>query len=78
MTMTPFLKDLAERVIWTFVQSASAALILAGFTSLDPLQAAAIGGVTAVLSVLKGAAAFRLNELGTPQLGSRTYSHNND
>lgn len=56
--MSPFLKDLAERVVRTFVAAATAALVLPA-TDLYSMAAwksaavaAAIAGVTAVLGVI--------------------------
>lgn len=57
--------DIVERVLWTFAQGAAATLLLSGAFDIDTWKAAAIGGVAAVLSMLKGLAASRLGVLGT-------------
>lgn len=59
------LLDIAERVAWTFIQGAAATLLLSGFLNIAAWKAAAIGGVAACLSMLKGLAASRLGVLGT-------------
>jgi hypothetical protein len=53
-----FLKDVAERAFWTFVQAAIAAYTVTG--GKDAAKAAAIAGAAAVLSLLKGIAASRI------------------
>jgi hypothetical protein len=59
--------DIAERVVWTFVQAFSG--VMTGSTFFDwgipAWQAAAGAGLAAVFSTLKGVAAGRLNKLGT-------------
>jgi hypothetical protein len=72
--MSPFLKDLAERVVWTFVQAFGGAFTVAAFSDIDAWQAALVAGAAAVLSLLKGVAASRLTR-GTAQLGVSTYMH---
>lgn len=69
MTISPFLKDLAERVLWTAVQAGTANYLVTG--SIDAVQTAVIA---AVFSLLKGVAAARLARKGTAQLGVTTYS----
>lgn len=49
--MTPFLKDLAERSIWTFVQAAAASLVVTGLTRDGWVVAAVAGGLAAVKAV---------------------------
>lgn len=49
--MTPFLKDLSERSIWTFVQAAAASLIITGLTRDAWLIAAVAGGLAVVKAV---------------------------
>lgn len=71
--MSPFLRDLAERVLWTALQSATSAALLAPAFNLDALQVAGFAALTAVLSLLKGVAASRLAGKGTAQLGTTTY-----
>jgi hypothetical protein len=89
-----FWTDLAERVLWTFVQAFAGSLASVpllevvlpdGTVDLTGLQtiltAATIAGLSAVLSVLKGVAAARLGNAGTAQIlptGRETYDHGLD
>jgi hypothetical protein len=57
------LADIAERVIWTFIQGAAATLMLSGFLDIEAWKAAAVGGVAAVLALVKGTAA---SQIGSP------------
>ena len=57
--VSPFLKDLVERSVWTFVQAAAAALIISGFTRDGWLVAAVAGGL-AVLKAVGIAAGVKL------------------
>ena len=63
--------DLGERCVMTFIQS-FAALLLAGTAGIDlsvsTAQAAAVSGLAAVLSILKGFAAPRLVGDKSPSL----------
>lgn len=59
-TATTYLKDLAERVLASFVAGAVAAALAAGPLGLlhaTAWQSVAVGGLTAVVSLLKGIAA---------------------
>lgn len=56
-------RDVAERVLWTFVQAFLGAFVVVSFTDVDPLEGAAIAGLTAVFSLIKNVAARRLKEL---------------
>ncbi|MCL4836458.1 MAG: hypothetical protein KJ058_00645 [Thermoanaerobaculia bacterium] len=49
--MTPFLKDLAERSTWTFVQAAAASLVITGLTRDAWLIAAVAGGLAAIKAI---------------------------
>lgn len=69
-----WLKDAAERIVWTFIQGFAGALILAQTLDLETLEAAALGGLMAALSAVKAVAAGRLGG-DTAQLGARTYSY---
>jgi len=62
-----FVRDLAERVVWTFVQAFLGTLSAAPLVGLDVsmLKVAALAGAAAVLSFLKGVAASRLGTPGT-------------
>lgn len=69
--MTPYLRDLTERVLMTFAGG-----FLAGFvvdaTSIADLamwQAAALSGVAAVVSLLKGLAARRTGSPDSAGIG---------
>jgi hypothetical protein len=73
-------KDAAERVVWTFIQGASAILTVdqLGWIDLGDQsiwKAAAAGGVGAVFSLIKSVAAERLTPGGTAQMGAHTYSY---
>jgi hypothetical protein len=64
-----YLRDVLERVAWTFLQAFAATLIASGFFSVDNvtdlsiLQKAGVAGVAAVLSLLKGVVA---SQIGSP------------
>lgn len=47
-----FLKDMAERVIWTFIQSAAAVMIVETSWTPDVLKVAATAGAIAVLKAI--------------------------
>ena len=59
-----WIKDAAERVAWTFLQGALATGSLEQLATgdLDAWRAAAVGGVAAVLSLLKAIAARRMGD----------------
>lgn len=57
--MKTIYKDLIERVTWTAVQAFLAAFTIGG---VDNAKAAAIAGVAAALSVIKGFAATRVGD----------------
>ena len=50
---TAFFRDLAERAISTYVQTAIGLLIVSGVTDLAALQTAAVAAIPAALSVVK-------------------------
>jgi len=59
-----YARDLAERVIWTFLQSFAGALVtggvldgVSGVADITGWQAAGLAGVAAVISLIKGLAA---------------------
>ena len=63
-----FIRDLLERVVWTFIQSFLGVLavdqaLLDG--DLGAVKVAAAAGAAAVASVIKGVAASRLGDKGT-------------
>lgn len=62
-----FARDLAERVLWTFVQAFLGTLTVAPIVDVDlpTVKVAALAGAAAVLSLLKGVAASRLGTPGT-------------
>ncbi|MFJ3663168.1 holin [Streptomyces sp. NPDC090119] len=53
-TARTYARDLAERVVATFLQAFVGALILTSPFDLGMWQAAAMGGVAAALSLIKG------------------------
>lgn len=55
--MSVFLKDLRERVVWTFVEGFAASLVLTEMTDKSMWLAALGGGTAAVLALLKGVVA---------------------
>lgn len=65
-----YLRDLLERVVATFCQGALgavgvdalAAAAASGPVDVDPLRAALVGGVAALLSLIKGWAARRVGD----------------
>lgn len=57
---------IAERVVWTFVEGACATLLLGGAFDLSALEAAALGGVAAVISLVKNIAGIRLGDPTSP------------
>jgi len=59
-TASVYAKDLAERVIWTFLGGTAAVIVAAGPADMFHAsfwQAAGTGGVAAVVSLVKGLAA---------------------
>jgi hypothetical protein len=73
-------KDALERLLWTFIQGATAILTAAQFGWVEMgdgqlWKAAAAGGVAAVFSLLKSFAAERLTASRTAQWGAKTYSY---
>jgi Putative lactococcus lactis phage r1t holin len=60
-----FLK-IAERVIWTFIQGAAGALMLGPAFNISALEAAALGGLMAVLSMVKNVAASHVGDHNSP------------
>jgi hypothetical protein len=67
-------RDLAERVVWTFLQAFGAMLVVSGFfsvegvTDLSNLQKAGVGGMAAVLALLKGVVAKSVGDKNSPSL----------
>ena len=60
-----FVKDLAERVIVTFL---GAALAVFSVSDLSSAKAAGIAGIAAVLSLIKGLIATKVGNAGTASL----------
>lgn len=52
--MTPYAKDLAERVTATFVQAFLGAVTVTEFSDSSMWAAAAVAGVSAAISLIKG------------------------
>jgi uncharacterized membrane protein len=59
MISRPFLRDLAERAIATYVQVLIGLLMVSGVTDLSVVKTAAIAAIPAALSVVKSAIAER-------------------
>lgn len=57
-------RDVAERVIWTFVQAATSALAMGPWLKIEAWEAALLAGGAAVLSLIKNVAKSRLDQLG--------------
>jgi hypothetical protein len=51
--------DIAERAVWTFLQAFAGAFVVADLTTA---KTAALAGLAAVLSLVKGLAASRLGD----------------
>lgn len=74
-----FVRDLVERVAWTFAQAFLGAITLpalvdivsGGEAAMPTLHAALLAGAAAVLSMLKGVAASRLGTPGTASTADR-------
>lgn len=60
-----FLLDAAERVFWTFVETFTATLIMAGALEMSTVKAAALAGIASVLAVVKALAASQVGQKGT-------------
>ena len=58
-----FLRDLAERTLATFAEAFAALLIASGAGLLDAdwLTAASVAGMTALVTLLKGVAAYKID-----------------
>jgi hypothetical protein len=59
MFTRPFLRDLAERAISTYLQAFAGLLIAAGVVDATTLEAAAVAAIPAALSVVKSVLAER-------------------
>lgn len=59
------LYDIAERFLWTFIQGATATFLLSGFLGVDQWKAGVVGGLSAVLALLKGVAAVHVGNPAT-------------
>ena len=62
-------RDLAERLVWTFVAAATGALAGAPLFDLEPWQAAALAGCAAVVDFVLLVARWRLRVLPSPGEG---------
>lgn len=68
--MSVYWSSVAERVIWTFVQSFTAVLVAAGpadLVSVSTAEAAGVAGLAAVASLIKNIAA---KQIGDPEVPS--------
>lgn len=70
-TAAAYGKDLAERVVATFLQAFVGALVLTTPFDVSMWQAAAMGGVAAALSLVKGIAARVFGDPNSASLSSR-------
>lgn len=67
--MTPSARDLIERVVWTFVSAALAALAGASVLGIDAAQAALMAGLSAAINAVLVIARWRLSVLPDPGAG---------
>lgn len=72
MSATPYARDLAERVLVTFVEGFLGTLVVTRMSDEDMWLAAVGGGVAAVCALLKGLAARRVGESDTASLNRST------
>ncbi len=72
MKVTPLLKDILERTVWTFAQGFIVVVLAAGTFDMSVFQAAGLAGGMAVLAFVKSLAASKIGAK-TPQLGVETY-----
>jgi len=61
----PWYIDALERVAWTFVETFTATLLLAGMLDMSTIKAAGLAGVASALAVIKAVAARHVGEGGT-------------
>jgi hypothetical protein len=66
--MSPFLKDLGERVIATFAQTFAGSVVVTELNDKSMWMAAAAAGVASVLSLLKGVVAKRVGNTSSASL----------
>lgn len=69
--MTPFVRDLAERVLSAYVTTFVGLMAVSSSLNLDALKVAAIASVPAALSILKGALASRVGNPDSASLDPR-------
>lgn len=60
------LLKILERVVWTFIEGACATLLLGQAFNISALEAAALGGVAAVISLVKNIAGTRIGSGNSP------------
>lgn len=60
--MPTWMKDLAERAFWTFIQTFLAVWLLSTSFDLGVVQACAVSGLAAAASVVKSTLASRFGE----------------
>jgi hypothetical protein len=63
--MSPYIKDLLERVVVTFVEAFLAVFVV---TDVNSAKAAAVAGAAAVLSLIKGLVAKKAADQNTASL----------
>jgi len=71
MPSKKYLRDVAERALSTFLGTFIAALASSDLTDVSQWQAAAIGGLSAALTLLKGAAARWVGDKETASLSRK-------
>lgn len=57
--------DIGERFVWTFIQGTTSTLLLAGFLGTSAWKAAVVGGLAAVIALVKGMAAVHMGNPAT-------------
>ncbi len=67
MTKT-FLRDLTERVVFTYVEVFIGLLLVAGPLDIDAIEVALVAAIPAALAVVKGALASQVGKRGTAAL----------
>jgi hypothetical protein len=60
-----FLKIL-ERLVWTFIQGTTSTLLLSGFLETEAWKAAVVGGLAAMLSLIKSYAGTKIGDPNSP------------
>jgi len=72
--MSPFIKDMLERAIWTFIEGFAGVLVTSSVLDVTVIEAAALAGIMAVVSLVKSIAVSKVGAQ-TPQGGVNTYDY---